>query len=86
MQISDIPFGTTDWHTIERAAHKGERGATFRRTHQFGTIRVHIVEYTSGYLAAHWRRNGHMLLCLEGELLTELEDVRTFTLRPGMSN
>lgn len=26
-----------------------------------------------------------MLLCLEGELHTELEDGRTFTLRPGMS-
>jgi mannose-6-phosphate isomerase class I len=26
-----------------------------------------------------------VLLCLEGELHTELEDGRTFTLKPGMS-
>jgi hypothetical protein len=28
---------------------------------------------------------GHILLCLEGELRTELKDGRTFVLRPGMS-
>jgi hypothetical protein len=30
-------------------------------------------------------RAGHILLCLEGELLTELADGRTFVLTPGMS-
>ena len=38
-----------------------------------------------GYLADHWCAKGHVLLCLEGELHTELEDGRTFTLKPGMS-
>jgi quercetin dioxygenase-like cupin family protein len=28
---------------------------------------------------------GHILLCLKGELVTELEDGRTFTLTPGTS-
>ena len=36
-------------------------------------------------LANHWCTKGHILLCLEGELLTELKDGRTFVLRPGMS-
>ena len=44
-----------------------------------------MVEYAPGYLADHWCRKGHVLLCLEGELLTELEDGRQFTLQPGMS-
>ena len=44
-----------------------------------------MVEYTPGYLADHWCEKGHVLLCLEGELLTELADGRTFTLIPGMS-
>ena len=35
-----------------------------------------------GYYA--WEK-GHILLCLEGELHTELEDGRTFVLQPGMS-
>ena len=28
---------------------------------------------------------GHILLCLEGELHTELEDGRNFVLKPGMN-
>ncbi len=30
-------------------------------------------------------REGHFLLCLEGELETVLKDGRAFTLKPGMS-
>ena len=30
-------------------------------------------------------RKGHILLCLEGELHTELKDGRKFLLKPGMS-
>ena len=85
MRISDIPFGTTDWSQIEPTDHPGERGVARWRTQQFGAIRVRMVEYSSGYRANHWCRKGHILLCLEGELHTELEDGRHFILRPGMS-
>jgi quercetin dioxygenase-like cupin family protein len=85
MQISEIPFGTTDWDTVEQTEHKGETGTAFWRTRHFGGIRVRMVDYTPGYLADHWCTKGHILLCLEGELLTELEDGRTFLLKPGMS-
>lgn len=85
MKISELPFGTTDWSQIEPTEHAGESGTAFWRTCHFGPLRVRMVEYTPGYLADHWCVKGHILLCLEGELLTELEDGRTFTLKPGMS-
>ncbi|WP_454688159.1 DHCW motif cupin fold protein [Achromobacter aloeverae] len=85
MQISNIPFGTTDWSTIEPTRHAGDTGHALWRTRQFGDIRVRMVEYTPGYLADHWCSKGHILLCLEGQLDTELEDGRRFTLLPGMS-
>ena len=85
MQITAIPFGITDWSLIERTEHKGDTGMAFWRTQNFGAIRVRLVEYTPGYLADHWCSKGHILLCLEGELHTELEDGRTFILTPGMS-
>ena len=44
-----------------------------------------MVEYSAGYLADHWCSKGHILLCLEGELHTELEDGRSFVLTAGMS-
>ena len=85
MQISEIPFGTTDWALIEPSEHKGETGTAWWRTRQFGSIRVRMVEYSPGYCADHWCDKGHILLCLEGELHTQLRDGRGFTLRPGMS-
>jgi len=85
MQMTGIPFGTTDWSIVASTRHEGETGFATWRTQQFGSIRVRMVEYSPGYLADHWCQKGHILLCLEGELHTELEDGRTFTLLPGMS-
>jgi quercetin dioxygenase-like cupin family protein len=85
MKISDIPFGITDWSKVPETKHPGETGQATWRTTTFGDIRVRMVNYTAGYLADHWCSKGHILLCLEGELHTELDDGRTFVLRPGMS-
>ena len=85
MQMSDIPFGTTDWTTVEQTVHQGETGTACWRTRHFGTIRVRRVEYSPGYLADHWCVKGHILFCIGGELDTELADGRRFTLTAGMS-
>ena len=85
MKMAGIPFATTDWSKIEATEHKGERGVAYWRTCEFGSIRVRLVEYSPGYVADHWCSKGHILFCLEGELHTELEDGRTFILKPGMS-
>jgi len=85
MQITNLPFGTTDWSRIEKTEHKGYRGIAYWQTQNFGEIRVRMVEYSPGYLADHWCSKGHILLCIEGELHTELADGRTFILKPGMS-
>ena len=85
MKIADLPFGTIDWNTVERTAHAGESGEAQWRTRSFGDVRVRMLEYSPGYRADHWCSKGHFMLCLEGELDTELADGRRFTLRPGMS-
>ncbi len=85
MNMQDIPFGTTDWSSIEPTRHPGDVGFALWRTRQFGSIRVRMVEYSPGYIANHWCSKGHILLCLEGELHTELADGRTFTLGAGTS-
>jgi hypothetical protein len=85
MQMSGIAFGTTDWSQVERTEHKGESGLAYWRTRHFGPVRVRMVEYTPGYRADHWCVKGHILFCIAGQLHTELEDGRKFTLDPGMS-
>jgi quercetin dioxygenase-like cupin family protein len=89
MNITDIPFSTTDWNSIEPTRHEGEDGYALWRTQSFGSeknkIRVRLVEYTAGYISDHWCQKGHILFCLEGELETTLEDGRIFILKSGMS-
>ncbi|WP_394778956.1 DHCW motif cupin fold protein [Undibacterium sp.] len=85
MQISNIPFGITDWSTVEKTEHAGETGIAYWRTRQFGAIRVRMVEYSAGYLADHWCSKGHILLCLSGSMETELQDGRRFSMTPGIS-
>ena len=84
MQIENLPFEVTDWATVAPTEHLGESGLAIWRTNHFGPIRVRMVEYSAGYIADHWCSKGHILLCIEGELHTELKDGRTFTLKPGM--
>jgi quercetin dioxygenase-like cupin family protein len=85
MKISDIPFGVTDWSKVPAVRKLGEEGWADWRVCQFGEVRVRMLEYSAGYRADHWCVKGHFLLCLEGELTTELEDGRIFVLNPGMS-
>lgn len=85
MQMAGIPFVITDWSKVEQTEHKGERAFAYWRTRQFGSIRVRMVEYMAGYVADHWCSKGHIVLCLKGEVHTEFQDGRKFTLTPGMS-
>jgi hypothetical protein len=85
MRMTDIPFGTTDWSTVQPTTHAGETGTATWRTRQFGDIRVRLVEYSPGYVADHWCEKGHIIFCVNGELNTELSDGRRFTLTTGMS-
>ena len=72
MKIQDVPFSTIDWNEITTTTHPGVTGEAYWRTFEMGNIRVRMVEYTPGYLADHWCSRGHVLLVLEGELVTEL--------------
>ena len=85
MTIPGIPFGVTDWAGVEATEHAGVTGAATWRTRVFGAIRVRMVEYSAGYVADHWCLKGHILLCVEGELQTELADGSVLVLTAGMS-
>ena len=85
MHLTDIPFGTTDWNSVESTTAQGEAGSVTSRTRQFGGIRVRMIEYSAGYLADHWCPKGHVILCLEGFLDIELADGARHALKPGHS-
>jgi hypothetical protein len=85
MRIENLPFGITDWQALDATTHAGTSGEARWRTRRFDDVRVRMVEYSPGYVADHWCTKGHFLLCIEGEIETELADGRVFRLTPGMS-
>ena len=85
MHFGNLPFMTIDWATVPATTHPGATGTAAWRTVEAGDVRVRMVEYSAGYLADHWCRRGHVILVMEGELVTDLEDGRVITLTPGMS-
>ncbi len=80
----NIPFQTIDWSSIPKTQHPGETGVSFWQTVQLGGLRIRRVEYLAGYLADHWCQKGHIVYCLEGEFVSELQDGESITLSAGM--
>jgi len=85
MPVSNIDFQTIDWSTIEKTFHPGETGESYWQTLQFPGLRIRIVEYSAGYFANHWCQKGHIVQCLDGEFVSELETREAFTLTAGMT-
>ena len=85
MKLMRMAEAVTDWSRLPATAAPVASGAAQVRARQLGDIQLRLVDYGTGYLADHWCSKGHVLLCVAGELETELADGRRFTLRPGMS-
>jgi hypothetical protein len=83
--VDYIPFQTINWETIPKTEHIGETGTSWWQTIQFPGLRIRIVEYSKGYLADHWCQKGHIVHCLEGEFISELQNADSFHLSKGMT-
>lgn len=80
-----IPFQIIDWDKVPSTEKNGETGTVRSKTLQFDNIRVRIVEYSAGYRADHWCQKGHIIHCLDGEMVSELEDGTKTVFSKGMT-
>ena len=80
-----IPFQTTDWKSLSESSHPGISGYASWKVINAGGVRMRLVKYSANYKADHWCSRGHIVYCLEGELISELSDGRMFSLSAGMS-
>ncbi|MBN8697061.1 MAG: DHCW motif cupin fold protein [Bacteroidetes bacterium] len=83
--MSNIPFQSINWSTIPKVEYKGETGMAYWQTMQYEGLRVRIVEYSANYLADHWCQKGHIVHCLEGEFISEMQEGAPVVLKQGMS-
>jgi hypothetical protein len=85
MHITAFPFQTINWTTVPEELHEGETGYALWQIIHVGDIRVRRMVYSPGYKADHWCKKGHIIHCLEGSMITELEDGRHMPLSTGMT-
>lgn len=83
--MSNFNFQAIDWDMITPTEHKGETGIAIWKTLQLDGVRIRLVDYSKGYLADHWCQKGHIVHCLEGEFVSEMENGQKFILKKGMS-
>ncbi|MBZ0245166.1 MAG: DHCW motif cupin fold protein [Cyclobacteriaceae bacterium] len=83
--MQPIPFQTINWENVEITKHAGEQGMAYWRTVNHEGLRVRMVEYSPGYIADHWCERGHIIFCLQGQLITELSDGTSHILKKNMS-
>ena len=83
--MSNIPFQTINWDKIERTEHKGETGTAYWQMIQLGGLRIRKVSYSESYLADHWCQKGHIVHCLEGNFVSEMENGDHIQLSKGMT-
>lgn len=85
MSNQNFPFQIIDWNSIPKTEYKGEQGSAFWQTVELHGLRIRIVEYSKGYIADHWCKKGHIVHCLEGEFISELQNGSKYVLKEGMT-
>lgn len=80
-----IPFQTIDWSTIPKTEHPGVSGMATWQTLQYPGLRIRLVHYSADYQADHWCEKGHVVHCLEGAFVSELNNGEKFSLTKGQS-
>jgi quercetin dioxygenase-like cupin family protein len=85
LKIENVPYTNTDWSLVPAVEHPGETGMAIWRTVEIGNLRVRMVEFSPGYLADHWCSRGHVVLVLDGEIVSELADGTPHVMTPGFS-
>jgi hypothetical protein len=82
---TSIPFQLIDWNHAVISEHPGESGSAHWKTMQFDGLRIRIVEYSPGYLADHWCKKGHIVHCLKGSFVSEMDGGEEYVLKEGMT-
>jgi hypothetical protein len=83
--MKKISFQIIDWNGLPKKINQGQTGRSLSQMVEYPGLRIRIVEYSAGYLADHWCQKGHIVYCIEGEVINEQQNGDQFILKQGMS-
>ena len=81
--MQDIPFQKIQWNLIQQEKTEGDTGFSLSQIFELQGLKIRIVEYSNSYLADHWCQKGHIVHCLEGSFITELQSGEKIELCKG---
>ena len=82
---TSIDFNSINWITTPGIKHQGEIGTSIWQTLEFPGVRMRIVEYSRNFIDDHWCEKGHIVYCLEGEFICEIQNEEKQYFSKGMS-
>jgi hypothetical protein len=85
MKLKGLPTDATTWAGMPVFAQAGATGTATGRSRQLGDIQVRLVEYSRDYVSDQWCPKGHIVYVVDGSLVIEHQDGRTFEIGAGSS-
>ena len=85
IKIPQMPFTITDWSQLPATEDAGESGTATSRTFSVDGLRVRLIQFSPELHRGFWCDRGHIAYVVAGELMIELRDGQTHSLRTGMS-
>jgi hypothetical protein len=82
--MKKISFQIIDWGGLPKTISEGKTGRSISQIIEYPGLKIRMVEYSAGYLADHWCRKGHVVYCIEGEVINEQENGDQFIIKQGM--
>jgi quercetin dioxygenase-like cupin family protein len=81
--MTTLPFHIIDWTSSIKETSLGETGQAEMQIKQYDGLRIRKVSYSAGYVADHWCKKGHIVHCIEGSFVSELENGEKHYLTAG---
>jgi hypothetical protein len=85
MQTLPLPLEPTDWSRVDEVQESGESGHAICKTRTFGDIRLRLIDYTPGFVAASWCLKKHIMHCIAGAITVHVQDRPGIAFQEGMS-
>ena len=85
MQTLPLPLEPTDWSLVEEVRQTGASGHAICKTRRFGDVRVRLIDYTPGFVAALWCSKKHVIHCIAGSITVQMKDRPGISFQEGMS-
>ncbi len=83
MDFTSFPFSATDFDQVPVEIHNGTTGVAEWKIILRDNVRIRLVTFSAEYLSDHWCNKGHIIFCVDGQMVMELENGNRHPIKKG---